>query len=117
MMTASPWAALLSGEPIRLTPSSEAVEPLLRSGTKLSGLLALLAERDSATTHTLSVCADLTSRQVWGLLKAPRDFGQVRFDAGRWSLVREFAGRDVERATALLRDLGWRVEAPSSKTS
>jgi hypothetical protein len=109
---ASPWDALLRGTPVPLRDES-ADAPDTKPGTKLAGLLAELAGRTDATTLTLSVCCDLTSRQVSGLLKAPRECGQVRFDGGRWSLVREFAGRDVERAVQLLRDRGWRVEPPN----
>jgi len=72
-----------------------------------------LAMCGTATTLTLADRADLTSRQVWGLLKAPRALGQVRFDGGLWDLVDGFAGRDLERAAALLRDHGWRVEPPN----
>jgi hypothetical protein len=111
---AGPWDQLLRLPPLRIEPRGESVEPPARAGTKLAGLLAELAARElRPTTLTLALCADLTPRQVWGLLKQPRAIGQVRFEGGRWSLVREFAGRDVERAAALLRDLGWRVERPS----
>lgn len=109
---ATPWDALLKALPMRLRIEPDQGASEARPGTKLSGLLAELASRDSASTLTLAVCSDLTPRQVWGLLKAPRAIGQVRFDAGRWTLAREFAGRDVERAAALLRDRGWRVQAP-----
>jgi len=109
--TATPWDALL-----RPRSRRAAVDPCAtidsKAGTKVGLLLGELAARDSATTLTLSVCADLSSRQVWGLLKGPRDIGQVRFANGRWELAREFAGRDLERAAALLRDAGWRVERP-----
>ena len=119
MPTASPWDALLRLRPVRrplaIAPQPGATEA--RPGTKLAGLLAVLAEHENATTLTLAVCADLTPRQVWGLLKAPRASGQVRFEAGRWTLVPGFAGRDVERAAALLRSLGWRVDPPRARVS
>jgi hypothetical protein len=83
-----------------------------RPGTKLAALLAELATVESLSTLALAVRCDLTSRQVWGLLKAPRATGQVRFDAGRWSLVAGYPGRDVERAVALLRARGWTVKPP-----
>lgn len=111
MRAASPWDALLRPQQRRLMEPGAAPDARQPS-TKVATLLALLAERDSATTLTLSVCADLTSRQVWGLLKAPLDFGQVHFADGRWSLSRSFAGRDIERAATLLRSKGWRVAPP-----
>lgn len=113
MVAATPWDALLrqAPQPRRLPD----VQPTARPVTKLATLLALLAERDSATTLTLSVLTDLTSRQVWGLLKAPREVGQVHFAGGRWSLSRSFAGRDVERAAMLLRSKGWLVKPPMGK--
>ena len=93
--TASPWDALLRAAPAcrSAEASPEATES--KPGTKLAGLLEELATRESATTATLAVCADLEPRLVWGLLKTPRDRGQVRFEAGRWSLV---AGARVCRA-------------------
>lgn len=112
---AGPFDALLHTDPQRMTPRADddcATEA--RPGTKLSRVLAELAVCGSATTLSLAVRADLTQRQVWGLLKAPRSIGQVRFQAGRWELVQGFAGREAERAAALLRDLGWRVEPPST---
>lgn len=113
MAAASPWDALLKPPPRRGPAAVEPCATEAKEGTKVASLLAELAARDSATTLTLSVCADLTARQVWGLLKGPRDIGQVRFAAGRWELVRTFAGRDIERAAALLRDAGWRVQRPN----
>ena len=113
---ATPWDALLRCGPQRMTPRAEDSAMEARSGTKLAGLLAELAECGSATTLSLAVRADLTPRQVWGLLKAPRAIGQVRFEGGRWKLVCGFRGRDIERAAALLRRHGWRVEpAPELK--
>ena len=111
-MPATPWDALLRAVPRRSGLSRQEVLSWKPGGTKLAALLAVLAARDSASTLTLGACAELSSRQVWGLLKAPRAAGQVRFESGRWSLVRSYAGRDVERAAALLRSRGWTVEPP-----
>ena len=108
---AGPWDALLKARRApRAAADLRATEA--KAGTKVAGLLAELESRDSATTAALAASADLTQRQVWGLLKGPRDAGQVRFADGRWELVSGFAGRDIERAAALLRDAGWRVERP-----
>lgn len=112
--TASPWDMLLQLPPERFAERAEHRAADVRGGTKLAGLLAVLAEVDSITTLSLAARTDLTERQVWGLLKAPRAVGQVRFADGRWQLVRGFAGRDVERAAALLRARGWTVEPPEA---
>jgi hypothetical protein len=109
---ASPWDALLHRPPAR---RARPAPPDAQPGTKLSGLLQLLQERGSTTTLTLSVCADLSSRQVWGLLKHPRRCGQVRFDAGRWTLCQDFPGRDVQLAIELLRSKGYTVLKPKEQ--
>jgi len=101
--TCTPWDALLHVAPQRLA---------MPGTSKTDCLLAELVARGCAPTATLAVCTDLTHRQVWGLLKYARAIGKVRFDDGLWSLVHGFAGRDVERAAALLRERGWRVEPP-----
>ena len=105
------WDALLSRRIAPYTDSS--VEA--RVGTKLAGLLLELAQHGPSTTLALSQHTGLTSRQVWGLLKAPRALGQVRYAAGSWEPVVDFAGRDVERAASLLREHGWRVEPPRTR--
>lgn len=51
--------------------------------------------------------------QPLGDLRVAQALGQVAFEAGRWRLVRTFAGLDIERAAALLRDAGWRVTPPT----
>lgn len=113
---ASPWDALLRPHrPIRLhTAEPEPDAPQhARPGTKVARLLDELAQVDSVSTLALCVRAELEPRQVWGLLKAARAAGQVTFSAGRWALNRDWRGRDIERAAALLRDAGWRVTAPA----
>jgi hypothetical protein len=106
---ASPWAALLNPQTRWVDVDCDD-----RPGTKLAGLLRQLSDRADATTPELASLAGMTSRQVWGLLKAPRDCGQVQFVTGRWSLATDFHGRDVQRAVALLRNLGWLVEPPNA---
>lgn len=103
----------MKARPTRLPAQLSDDDGATRQGTtKTARLLAELADRTDADTITLGACTELSCQQVWGLLKAPRACGQVRFEAGRWSLVRDWAGRDVERAAKLLRELGWRVERP-----
>jgi hypothetical protein len=105
--SASPWDALL-------VPSMQRMDAVTyedaRPGTKLAGLLRRLSDQAGVTTFELANFEDMTGRQVWGLLKAPRACGQVLFEAGRWSLTVDFHGRDVQRAITLLRERGWIVE-------
>lgn len=98
--------------PLCVDPGAAAAACEARPSTKLAGLLEELRACGKATTNALAIGTDLTPRQVWGLLKAPRQHGQVRFDGRFWELVEGFAGRDVERAAALLRSRGWRVQPP-----
>lgn len=116
MRPATPWDALMSQPPLRLrAPGTDpqAGATAAPSGSKLATLLCELQARGMATTLTLAVCCDLEPRQVWGLLKAPRQRGQVFHEGGRWSLNTHYAGHQVERAAALLRDLGWTVTPPA----
>jgi hypothetical protein len=104
-----------AARPIRMGQRAQPLEPsssTTSAGTKLGSLLDALAARDSATTTTLCACCELDSRQVWGLLKAPRAMGRVRFEAGRWSLNPDYRGAAVERAAELLRARGWTVIPP-----
>lgn len=115
MLTASPWDALLKlREPITLqsfsAPHLHQHQPL-ESGTKLALVLNAIGA-DHRTTLSLAISCDLTTNQVWGLLKAPRADGQVNFDGERWSQVLAYPGRDVMRAARLLRSKGWIVEPP-----
>ena len=114
LVRASPWDALLRATSVPRRPSVPAGGGV-RPGTKLAALLAVLAEHESLTTLSLSVHADLTSNQVWGLLKQPRAIGQVRYADGRWSLADDFLGADVQRAVELLRSKGWYLEAPNAQ--
>lgn len=83
-----------------------------KEGTRTAELLAILADCASMPTLALAARTDLTANQVWGLLKVPREHGQVHFANGRWSLNRDFAGRQIEKAAQLLREHGWKVERP-----
>lgn len=112
---ASPWDVLLQAPRNRAPVPERDAEEGTRPGTKVAALLAELAQTDSNTTLALAVRADLTPRQVWGLLKAPRATGQVTFSAGRWALNPDWHGRDVERAAELLRSKGWRVMPPNRR--
>lgn len=75
-------------------------------------LLALIDEHGRISTALLANTACLTSRQVWGLLKVPRERGQVRNDERGWSLNPDYLGHDVAQAVELLRSKGWTVTPP-----
>lgn len=84
---ASPWDVVMNAPPLRSPAPQRASD--VREGTKTARLLAELANRSDATTRTLATCSDLSPQQVWGLLMRRRECGQVRYEAGKWSLVRE----------------------------
>lgn len=109
---AGPWDALLRAPRRGLTPLEDSTQAA-RARTKLASLLDELATVEGLPTAALGVRCDLDSRQVWGLLKAPREAGQVRFDGCRWSLAADYPGRDVQRAADLLRAKGWLVTPPN----
>jgi hypothetical protein len=114
MTTATPWDALLRNpRNIRVsTRAHDSADDAPQSSGKTAALLAELAHAGSLATVTLGALCELETRHVWGLLKGPRARGQVSFDAGRWSLNRDWHGNEIERAAALLRDAGWTVRAP-----
>lgn len=110
---ASPWDVLLKAPPMRVAPAVRHPDGPA-PGTKTDLLLSILRGHASLPTLALAVRADLTPRQVWGLLKAPRAAGEVVFDGGRWAVVPDFPGRAVQRAAELLRSRGWMVEPPEA---
>lgn len=91
--------------------TTEAAAPQI-VGTRTDALLQLLQDNGPSTTLALCVHTDLKSRQVWGLLKQPRQVGAVTFNDGYWSLVPDWPGLSVQRAVELLRAKGYRVEGP-----
>lgn len=82
------------------------------TGTKVGALLSHLRLHGASSTLSLCHVVDLESRLVWGLLKGPRDRGQVRCDDGVWSLCQDYdeaINAELSAAAALLRRHGWRV--------
>ena len=109
----SPFSELLRVATATRTPRRTAPSVSILSGnTHTSALLHLLECNGPMTTRELADATILHTRAVWGLLRVPKNFGQVKFADGLWELDREFAGNDVLRAAALLRAKGWRLEAP-----
>lgn len=81
--------------------------------TKVACLLQLLDNLGDMTSAELAHEIGLPTRLVWGLMKQPRERGQVSFDGGHWSLDRSYPGSDVLRAIDLLRSRGYRVIEPA----
>jgi hypothetical protein len=85
--------------------------------TKVGALPGYLRAGGPASTATLCLLVDVDSRAVWGLLKAPRQRGQVRYERGMWSAVDDYDRElqlDISTAAALLRRHGWTVRPPRS---
>ena len=98
-------------------PSRPARLPRELATTKVGTLLGYLRAGGPASTATLGLLVDVDSRAVWGLLKAPRQRGQVRYEHGMWSAVDDYDRElqlDISTAAALLRRHGWTVRAPRS---
>lgn len=86
-------------------------------GGRTDALLALLERNGRMCTADLAASINLSVRLTWGLLKAPRDRGQVHIIGGEWELVPDYVPPDVRRAADLLRGLGWAVSPPSDRLS
>lgn len=102
------------GSPHKRPPLRVSVPAL--NGTATAHLLHLLLCSGPMTTAELAEDAALSTRAVWGLLKGPRAAGQVTHDDGLWEIDADFPGLDVIRAAELLRERGWRVDAPARST-
>lgn len=118
-MSASPFDQLL-----RMAAGQRARPPMpvpvRREGgtTKVATLLGYLREAGPASTSTLCHLVELDSRLVWGLLKAPRDRGEVIYSAERWSVVDGFDAEEranLMAAARMLRRHGWTVRAPATR--
>ncbi len=110
------WGPLLSAPPVapcqgRTFPAraSEMAGP----GTKTAEILAALAH-SPASSFGLAEITGLTNRQIWGLLKGPKDRGLVTYDpdSGIWTLNADYQGSAIERAKALLESQGWKCIPP-----
>lgn len=82
-----------------------------RSHTKK--LLRLIDMNDALSSADLARATNLTTKQVWGLLKAYRAAGIVNFVHGLWSLNRDsISQREINAAVRLLRSHGYQVTEP-----
>ncbi len=114
--TATPWDALLAPAGIHArsqvpTPTAAAQA---RPDSKLAIVLAEIGRHHCISTADLAKAASMPTKTIWGLLRLPRDRGQVAFADGKWALVHDYCGTDVMRAAELLRSKGWRVEKPAA---
>lgn len=81
-------------------------------GGPLRLLLCLLDCHGPMRTTELADAAELSTKAVWGLLKAPRARGQVEFENGLWEQNADYLGPDVRQVVELLRGLGWTCQPP-----
>lgn len=61
------------------------IAPLREGYSRTQTLVDHIAESGPISTVDLCRALDLTSRQVWGLLKQPRDTGKVAYEHGMWA--------------------------------
>ena len=107
--------------------AAAATLPKLREGySRTQTLLDHIA--DEGPTRTADICRalDLTSRQVWGMLKEPLRTGKVTYECGMWARHTQeitdwlSAIDEAERAAAeadavaLLTRRGWTCIAPEA---
>ena len=110
-MNASPWDALI--RPIRRVP--QVAQPNDKRPTKTAHLLQIIEQRRRVPTLALCAEVELDSRAVWGLLKAHKQAGQVRFDGTHWLMSDDYVPAKLQRAAQLLRQAGWTVIEPSGR--
>jgi hypothetical protein len=112
MNAASPWDALMRRAGVRRLPAQAPTLPgkLL---TKTAQLLQIIEQRGRVPTLALCVEMDMPSVSVWGLLKIPRQTGQVLFDGTHWMMGDNYVPAKLQRAARLLREAGWTVVEPA----
>lgn len=106
---ASPWDALMRRSIARPRP---VLAPGEKPPTKTAQLLEIIAQRGRVPTLALCVEMDMPSAAVWGLLKIPRQTGQVLFDGAHWVMGDDFVPPKIQKAAQLLRKAGWTVIEP-----
>jgi hypothetical protein len=80
-------------------------------------ILDLLAQRGRMTTRDLAdACGFAKTNLIWGLMKYPRERGQVTCENGYWQLSGTHAAQlqhDINQAVQLLRKHNWTCTPPS----
>jgi len=84
----------------------------VKSGTPVVTLLHLVKDHGPISTADLALRSGLKSNLVWGVLKYPRDRGQVVFSGGAWIWNSTYIRPELTKARALLEDAGWKVTPP-----
>ena len=112
-MLRNPFAELVRVSTHR--PRVQRLTEVPRPDTNTGRLLSVLDQRGPQSTVALVKASGLPSRIVWGLLKAPRDRGEVSHAGGLWTVDPDYPGANVVRACELLRAMGWRVAPPEAK--
>lgn len=104
----------------RARPRPQRVLSVHAAGSKVARMVGFLREGGPASTLALCHVVDVESRVVWGLLKAPRQRGEVLYADGYWSASPDYdpANRAAILAAAtLLRRNGWRVQPPNVRSN
>lgn len=115
MSTANPFSALL--EHAHAQHAKVLTSPSLVGRSHTKKLLRLIDMNGALSSADLARATNLTTKQVWGLLKAHRAAGIVIFVHGLWSLNRDAVSkREINAAVSLLRRHGYQVIEPEFKT-
>jgi hypothetical protein len=113
MNAASPWDALMRRSVVR-RQAAPAPTPDGKQPTKTAQLLQIIEQRGRVPTLALCMEMDMPSMSVWGLLKIPRQTGQVHFDGTHWLMGDNYVPAKLQKAAQLLREAGWTVVEPRS---
>jgi hypothetical protein len=108
----SPWDALIRRPIVRRQPA-QSPTPDAKPPTKTAQLLQMIEDNGRVNTLTLCLEMDMPSMSVWGLLKIPRQTGQVRFDGTHWMMGTDYVPQKLQKAAQLLRQAGWTVVEPA----
>lgn len=109
--TASPWDQLMRHAGVRRQPVP-ATTADGKPPTKTAQLLQIIEQRGRVPTLALCLEMDMPSMSVWGLLKIPRQTGQVQFDGTHWLMGDNYVPAKLQKAAQLLREAGWTVVEP-----
>lgn len=105
-VTCDPFAEL-----VRVASRPGALTPLIGAENKTAALFDCLRQGNYSTPELGAACG-LSSRQVWGLLRAPLESGRVVRIGDAWAINPEWCSPQLAQAAALLRAHGWTVCEP-----
>lgn len=75
-------------------------------------LIHVIEHAGPISTPQLAQRTGATTRQVWGLLKQPREAGRIDYYDGHWRISQRRDQRIVAAAAQALRDRGWTCTPP-----